>query len=75
MINRVGPSESASSEVSDVYNFGAFLMELITGQETLDIGSLGSNESLFQWVSASTFSDSFLIALNSVPCRNIHCVT
>lgn len=75
MINRVGPSESASSEVSDVYSFGVFLMELITGQETLDIGSLGSNESLFQWVSASTFSDSFLIALNSVPCRNIHCVT
>lgn len=51
--NRVGASESTAS---DVYSFGVFLMELLTGQEDLDIGSLGSNESLFQRVRASTIS-------------------
>lgn len=47
--NRVGASESTAS---DVYSFGVFLMELLTGQEDLDIGSLGSNEILFQRVRA-----------------------
>ncbi|XP_021818711.1 proline-rich receptor-like protein kinase PERK1 isoform X4 [Prunus avium] len=44
----VGAS-GVASEMSDVYSFGVFLLELLTGQEALDIGSLGSNESLFQW--------------------------
>nr|XP_011462700.1 PREDICTED: proline-rich receptor-like protein kinase PERK3 [Fragaria vesca subsp. vesca]XP_011462702.1 PREDICTED: proline-rich receptor-like protein kinase PERK3 [Fragaria vesca subsp. vesca] len=56
----VGPSESASSEVSDVYSFGVFLMEIITVQETLDIGSLGSNESLFQWVQSRLSSNNLV---------------
>lgn len=46
---RVGAS-GVASEMSDVHSFGVFLLELLTGQEALDIGSLGSNESLFQWV-------------------------
>ncbi|ONI28382.1 hypothetical protein PRUPE_1G139900 [Prunus persica] len=44
----VGAS-GVASEMSDVHSFGVFLLELLTGQEALDIGSLGSNESLFQW--------------------------
>ncbi|XVE99525.1 hypothetical protein REPUB_Repub03eG0206500 [Reevesia pubescens] len=38
------------TEMSDVYSFGVFLLELITGQEAVHIDSLGSNESLIQWV-------------------------
>lgn len=70
--NRVGASESTAS---DVYSFGVFLMELLTGQEDLDIGSLGSNESLFQRVRATeqvlspSGKNSFLIPL-SMPGRN-----
>ncbi|XP_061992256.1 proline-rich receptor-like protein kinase PERK3 [Rosa rugosa] len=56
----VGPSERASSEVSDVYSFGVFLMELLTGKEALDIGSLGSNESLFQWVESRLSSNNLV---------------
>lgn len=38
--------------MSDVYSFGAFLLELITGQdEAMHINFMGSNESLIQWVS------------------------
>lgn len=39
------------TETSDVYSFGAFLLELITGQdEAMHINYMGSNESLIQWV-------------------------
>ncbi|TYH56034.1 hypothetical protein ES332_D09G279700v1 [Gossypium tomentosum] len=38
------------TETSDVYSFGAFLLELITGQdEAMHINYMGSNESLIQW--------------------------
>ncbi|XP_020412382.1 probable serine/threonine-protein kinase PBL21 isoform X2 [Prunus persica] len=47
----VGAS-GVASEMSDVHSFGVFLLELLTGQEALDIGSLGSNESLFQWAAS-----------------------
>ncbi|KAL6293211.1 hypothetical protein ACE6H2_001353 [Prunus campanulata] len=60
----VGAS-GVASEMSDVYSFGVFLLELLTGQEALDIGSLGSNESLFQWVeprlSSNTLVDRRLV--------------
>ncbi|KAK8338746.1 hypothetical protein V6Z11_A09G276000 [Gossypium hirsutum] len=43
------------TETSDVYSFGAFLLELITGQdEAMHINYMGSNESLIQWVIAMT---------------------
>lgn len=46
---RVGASVTVS-EMSDVYSFGIFLLELVTGQEALHIDSLGSNENFFRWV-------------------------
>ncbi|XP_010243553.1 PREDICTED: proline-rich receptor-like protein kinase PERK3 isoform X2 [Nelumbo nucifera] len=48
------------SEMSDVYSFGIFLLELITGQETLKINSLGSHESLMQWVKSCLHSNNFV---------------
>ncbi|CAB4293334.1 unnamed protein product [Prunus armeniaca] len=55
----VGAS-GVASEMSDVYSFGVFLLELLTGQEALDIGSLGSNESLFQWVESRLSSNTLV---------------
>ncbi|XP_043708398.1 probable receptor-like protein kinase At1g30570 isoform X2 [Telopea speciosissima] len=50
------------SEMSDVYSFGIFLLELITGQEALRI-NLRSSESLNQWVESLASSN------NLVDCR------
>ncbi|ONI28373.1 hypothetical protein PRUPE_1G139900 [Prunus persica] len=55
----VGAS-GVASEMSDVHSFGVFLLELLTGQEALDIGSLGSNESLFQWVESRLSSNTLV---------------
>ncbi|KAK3038991.1 hypothetical protein RJ639_027476 [Escallonia herrerae] len=38
------------SERSNVYSFGVFLLELITGQEAMHINSFGSQGSILQWV-------------------------
>lgn len=51
VIFRVEASRSTASEMTDVYSFGVFLLELVTGHEALHNENLGSNESLFQWVS------------------------
>ncbi|XP_022747050.1 proline-rich receptor-like protein kinase PERK3 [Durio zibethinus] len=48
------------TEMSDVYSFGVFLLELITGQEAVHINSLGSNESLIQWVRSRLSSNNFV---------------
>ncbi|XWS07789.1 hypothetical protein CRYUN_Cryun41cG0020900 [Craigia yunnanensis] len=48
------------TEMSDVYSFGVFLLELITGQEAVHIDSLGSNESLIQWVRSRLSSNNFV---------------
>ncbi|KAI5349566.1 PREDICTED: serine/threonine-kinase [Prunus dulcis] len=55
----VGAS-GVASEMSDVHSFGVFLLELLTGQEALDIGFLGSNESLFQWVESRLSSNTLV---------------
>ncbi|KAG8636588.1 hypothetical protein MANES_15G014900v8 [Manihot esculenta] len=39
-----------STAMSDIYSFGVFLLELITGQEAVHLGFLGSDESLIQWM-------------------------
>lgn len=61
---RVGGS-GAVSEMSDVYSFGVFLLELVTGKEALHIDSLGSNESLCQWVCEMLFFFLFFSKINS----------
>lgn len=38
------------SEMGDIYSFGVFLLELVTGQEASYIVSLGCYEALIQWV-------------------------
>ena len=50
LINTRAEASGTFIELSDVYSFGVFLLELITGQEAVHIDSLGSNESLIQWV-------------------------
>ncbi|TQE02720.1 hypothetical protein C1H46_011693 [Malus baccata] len=53
-------SSGVTSEMSDVYSFGVFALELLTGQEALHIGSLGSNESLFQWLESRLSSNNLV---------------
>ncbi|KAK9289244.1 hypothetical protein L1049_017719 [Liquidambar formosana] len=48
------------SEMSDVYSFGVFLLELVTGLEALHIDSLGSEESLIEWVKTRLMSNDFV---------------
>ncbi|MBA0588783.1 serine/threonine-protein kinase-like protein ACR4 isoform X1 [Gossypium raimondii] len=49
------------TETSDVYSFGAFLLELITGQdEAMRINYMGSNESLIQWVQSRLSCNDFV---------------
>ncbi|OMO58906.1 hypothetical protein CCACVL1_25264 [Corchorus capsularis] len=48
------------TEMSDVYSFGVFLLELITGKEAIHIDSLGSNESLRQWVRSRLSLNNFV---------------
>lgn len=38
------------SEKSDVYSFGVFLLELVSGQEAVDLISSDSNQNLVEWV-------------------------
>lgn len=40
------------SEMSDVYGFGVFLLELVTGVQAPDAGTLGPHGNLMQWVGA-----------------------
>ncbi|CAN6548187.1 unnamed protein product [Malus baccata var. baccata] len=53
-------ASGVTSETSDVYSFGVFALELLTGQEAVHIGSLGSNESLFQWVESRLSSNNLV---------------
>ncbi|GAY36007.1 hypothetical protein CUMW_019770, partial [Citrus unshiu] len=48
------------SEMSDIYSFGVFLLELVTGQEASHIVSLGSYEALIQWVRSRLSSNNFV---------------
>ncbi|XP_021905058.1 putative serine/threonine-protein kinase [Carica papaya] len=48
------------TDASDIYSFGVFLLELVTGQEALYVDSLGSNESLIQWVRSRLSSNTFV---------------
>ncbi|XP_043699850.1 probable LRR receptor-like serine/threonine-protein kinase At1g69990 [Telopea speciosissima] len=52
---RIGESR-LFSEMSDIYSFGIFLLELITGQEASQI-NLGYGESLEQWVKSHASSN------------------
>ncbi|KAK2968825.1 hypothetical protein RJ640_028218 [Escallonia rubra] len=38
------------SEKSDIYSFGVFLLELVSGREAVELLSLDSNENLVEWV-------------------------
>ncbi|KAL8231663.1 hypothetical protein R6Q57_001441 [Mikania cordata] len=38
------------SEKSDVYSFGVFLVELVSGQEAVELLSSNSNQNLVEWV-------------------------
>ncbi|KAJ0707468.1 putative protein kinase RLK-Pelle-RLCK-IXa family [Helianthus annuus] len=38
------------SEKSDIYSFGVFLLELVTGQEAAELLSSNSNQNLVEWV-------------------------
>ncbi|KAI3768816.1 hypothetical protein L2E82_19651 [Cichorium intybus] len=38
------------SEKSDVYSFGVFLLELVSGQEAVELVSSDSNQNLVEWV-------------------------
>ncbi|XP_028102529.1 receptor-like protein kinase THESEUS 1 [Camellia sinensis] len=74
-IDDAGPSSRASgnvfqdpevdqmrnfSEMNDVYSFGVFLLELVTGREASHIDSFGSNESILQWVETHLSSNDFV---------------
>lgn len=48
------------SETNDVYGFGVFLLELVTGQEASHINSFGSNESIMRWVETRLSSNDFV---------------
>lgn len=38
------------SEKSDIYSFGVFLLELVSGQEALELLASNSNQNLVEWV-------------------------
>ncbi|GFZ08978.1 protein kinase superfamily protein [Actinidia rufa] len=48
------------SQINDVYSFGVFLLELVTGQEASHIDSFGSNERILQWVETHLSSNDFV---------------
>ncbi|PSS01489.1 Protein kinase [Actinidia chinensis var. chinensis] len=48
------------SQINDVYSFGVFLLELVTGQEASHIDSFGSNERILQWVETHLNSNDFV---------------
>ncbi|GLT60526.1 hypothetical protein SLA2020_332890 [Shorea laevis] len=48
------------SEMSDIYSFGVFLLELVTGQQAVKIGSFGSNDTLIQWVLSQLSTNNFV---------------
>lgn len=50
----------APSETGDVYSFGVFLLELVTGQEAEHLTSSESSECLAHWVKAHLGSDELL---------------
>ena len=49
------------SQSNDVYSFGVFLLELVTGQEASHIDSFGSNERILQWVCKNSFNYRFIL--------------
>lgn len=40
------------SEKSDIYSFGVFLLELVSGREAGELASSDSNQNLVEWVCA-----------------------
>ncbi|CAK9145535.1 unnamed protein product [Ilex paraguariensis] len=74
-IEEAGPSQSTSinvfkdpevgqtgifSEMNDVYSFGVFILELITGRKASDIDSFGSDENILHWVETHLSSNNLV---------------
>ncbi|XP_021634952.2 leucine-rich repeat receptor protein kinase HPCA1 isoform X2 [Hevea brasiliensis] len=59
-IEEAGPSYTSGVNVFQDPDFGVFLLELITGQEAMHLGFLGSDESLIQWVASRLNSNNFV---------------
>lgn len=54
------------SESGDVYSFGVFLLELISGQEVSKISFSAPGESLIKWVSNHFLMRGFVIFLHTI---------
>ncbi|XP_052207386.1 probable serine/threonine-protein kinase PBL28 isoform X1 [Diospyros lotus] len=48
------------SEMNDVFSFGVFLLELVTGREASNLDAFGSNETMLQWVETGLSSNDFV---------------
>ncbi|XP_058000978.1 probable receptor-like protein kinase At5g38990 isoform X2 [Hevea brasiliensis] len=59
-IEEAGPSHTSGVNVFQDPDFGVFLLELITGQEAMHLGFLGSDESLIEWVASRLNSNNFV---------------
>lgn len=47
-------------EMNDIYSFGIFLLELISGKEVIEKEAFLSNDSLLQWVCVEPYLDPFI---------------
>ncbi|GJV91967.1 putative serine/threonine-protein kinase [Tanacetum coccineum] len=48
--NFIAKSSDASQKKSDIYSFGVFLLELVSGQEATELLSSDSNQNIVEWV-------------------------